>query len=99
MKKQIIFEADLDSIIFKDSESETGFYIMTKEVLQEKIEVTERYGRKESNVPDDYTVKVSPIRKVGSQDYNTDIYRPSTSELIDFPINRIEWMWIRLPNR
>ena len=99
MKKQIIFEADTDSIIFKDSECETGFYIMNQDVLQEKMKITEKFGRRESNVPDEYTIKVSPIRKVESQDYNTDIYRPSTSEFIDFPINRIEWMWIRLPNK
>ena len=96
MKKQIIFEADYSSIIFKDSESETDFYRMTEDVLKEKMKITEKYGRKESNVPDEFTIKVNPFRKVGSKNNFTDIYRPSDSELIDFPINKIEWMFIRI---
>lgn len=98
MKKQIIFEADIHSIIFKDSESETSFYRMTEDVLQEKMKITAKYGRKELNVPDEFKIKVSPLRKVASKDNFTDIYRPSDSELIDFPINRIEWMIIRIAN-
>jgi hypothetical protein len=97
MKKQIIFEADKDSIIFKDSEKEDAFYCMTQEVLREKMKIAEQFGRREINVPDEFTIKVSPIRKVESKDYFTDIYRPSTEEFIDFPINKIEWIWIRLP--
>lgn len=98
MKKQIIFEADSNSIIFKDSESETSFYRMTEDVLQKKMEITAKYGRRELNVPDEFTIKVSPLRKVESKDNFTDIYRPSDNELIDFPINRIEWMLIRITN-
>ncbi len=62
------------------------------------MEITAKYGRRELNVPDEFTIKVSPLRKVGSKDNFTDIYRPSENEIIDFPINRIEWMLIRIAN-
>lgn len=96
MKKQIIFEADPDSIIFKDSEREDTFYCMTQDFLIEKMKITEQFGRREINVPDEYTIKVSPILKVESKDFYTDIYKPKKDELIDFPINKIEWIWIRI---
>lgn len=102
MRKQIIFEADINSIIFKDSKSENDFYSMTEDELIKKMEITRKYGSNESNstkessVPDEYTIKVSPFLRVESKDDFTEIYRPSKSELIDFQINKIEWMFIRI---
>jgi hypothetical protein len=96
MKKRIQFEAERDAIIFKDSESESSFYCMSADVLEEKMNIVEKYDKKEANVPPEITIKVSPVRKVGSKDSITDIYKPSVSELIDFPVNRIEWIWIQL---
>ncbi|MHC1777542.1 MAG: hypothetical protein AB9834_19245 [Lentimicrobium sp.] len=97
MKKRVVFQASEDIIIFKDSKSDLKFYGMSKDVLEEKSAITEKFGRVEANVPDEYMIKVIPFILSESKDSNTDIYIPLLNTgLIDFPINRIEWMWIQL---
>jgi hypothetical protein len=96
MKKHIIFESEEDLVIFKDINSNSSFYAMTKDVLETKIEIAKRYGREEKNVPEEFTIKVCPVKFVRSKDSYTDIYIPYSKELIDFPINRIEWIYIQI---
>jgi len=94
MKKRILFEEIGELIVFKDSENDYHFYAMTKKVLEEKMKIAEKYDNKEANVPNEYKINVCPVKYVKAKDNYTDIYRPLSSEIIEFPINRIEWMWI-----
>ncbi|HQB77702.1 MAG TPA: hypothetical protein PLJ52_05100 [Tenuifilaceae bacterium] len=96
MKKRIIFEAPEDLIIFKDSQSEIECYAITRKVLEEKMKIVEKFGGKEIDVPDEYKIKVHPIRFFKHKDQYTDIYKPTLDEIVDFPINKIEWIWIQV---
>ena len=71
---------------------------MTKEVLKEKMLITERFEGDEKKVPEKYCIKVHPFRFSKVIDNYTDEYEIIKNEIIDFPINQIEWIWIQIIN-
>lgn len=95
MKKRIYFKAPKETIIFKDSKSENAFYGITESVLMEKIKIVKEFGDNEADVPDEYKIEVTPFQFVNHVNYFTDEYAP-TKNIVEFPINRIEWIYIHL---
>jgi len=85
-------------IVFKDLQSDSNFYAMTPEVLEEKIRIVRMHGTNyEREVPDNITIKVCPIIFSGKTDkHGNKLYVAQEKTLIDFPINRIEWIFIRM---
>jgi hypothetical protein len=96
MKKNFIFE-DVDNLdVFKNSESETDFYGMNREALNEKIEIIRKYNNVKASIPNEFTIKACHIRFAGSKNPYTDIYRPVHEEIVDFPVKRIEGVWMQV---
>ncbi len=90
MEKRILFDNTEDLTVFADSESETDYYAMSKEMLEKAKRITRKFGGKEKNVPKKYKVNACPMIFLKEEDAKTDVYVPSLTNLIDFPINRIE---------
>lgn len=101
MKKNFIFEDVDDLDVFKDSESDTDFYGMTREALTEKIQISRKYNNVKASIPNEITIKACRIRFVGSKNPLTDIYKPVRDEIVYFPVNRIEGVWMQVidPNK
>jgi hypothetical protein len=96
MKRRILFKSPDDIIIFKDSQNESVFYGMTKEVLIDKMRIVSKYGTYEKEVPDEEEILVYPVKFVKQIDDHSDEYAPEMEKQVKFPINRIEWLWIQV---
>jgi hypothetical protein len=98
MRNRKIFKTDDKSYIFEDRDNPNSFYCMDYETLQQEIKIISEFENKEENVPDDSFIYVFPIHNTGEIDHFCDVYEISSNELIKFPINRINWIWLQIIN-
>ena len=96
MKNRKLFKTDKKSFIFEDSDSPETFLCMDQENLHEVNKIAEQYNNNEEEVPDKYIIKAFPIQHTGEKENFCDVYEISSGEAIDFPINRIKWMWLQI---
>lgn len=98
MKKiKVILTDPKDYLFFEDREFPNRFYAMLKSDVKAKNKIMFKFGRKEEDVPDKYTIKAFILEKVGEENSNTDKIDIVQKEPIDFPINKIKWNLIKYP--
>lgn len=96
MNKRIwLLPSSDEYVAFVDFQNENNLYCMTRDMLKEKQQKMHHYDREEE-VPSEFTIKAFPMVKVSEKDSFTDNYDIELKTPIDFPINRIKWIFIQL---
>lgn len=92
-----VFNVKGDYAIFTDKENEDLlFYCMSGEVVNEKFKICQQLDCDEEDVPDEYTLKVYKVEKVDTDVNNNEVYDRIPERIVDFPINRIKWLFLRI---
>lgn len=94
MRKLFIVKGDYP--IFTDSQNEDRFYCMTNKTVEEKNKVLEKYDCYEEDIPPSYTIKAYRVEKAGTNEENIDLYDRIPEAIVDFPIYRIKWIFLKL---
>jgi hypothetical protein len=96
--KTNFFIPDIDKFVFvADSQNKDNFYAIPVEENEKQRTIARNYDAIEK-VPDDFTVKVYRMGLVDNTDPQYLKYDIIDSEPIDFPINRIHWLFIKIIN-
>jgi hypothetical protein len=91
--KQNIF-TELGSMgVFRDKNNLDDYYTMPIESANLKRDLELEFKGKA--IPDSCTIKVYPIFKSGEDD-NSIYYKPDTTKLVEFSINRIDGLWLKM---
>jgi hypothetical protein len=93
--KNKILNVPEDYAVFPDIRDEEKVYALSKEMIEFKNRVISQFGITESDVPDGQFVQAKIIGKV-NEDHTTETFEIISEQLIDFPINKIKCVWIRL---
>jgi len=92
--KQIFFE-DIDDLgVFRDLINPKAFYGMPNESANMKRTIEQLFINQ--IIPDEKTIKVYQILYEGERDNYSQTYQTDRTKMIDFSINRIEGIPIRL---
>ena len=90
-------DGNTDLIVFKDSKSD-DYYCMTREESDNKEVAHLQLNRHKTPIPDNLVVKARPFIFESVRDEKMDNYKPAEVDPFDFPINKIEWVWMRGTN-
>lgn len=93
--KNKILNVPNDYKVFIDVRDEEKVYAISKEMIEFENRVISQFGITESDVPDGHFVQAKIVGKV-NEDHTTETFDIISEQLIDFPINKIKWVWIRL---
>lgn len=85
-----------DYTVFSDLDNEADYYCMTKKTLEECNKITAKFGFRETEVPDGYNIKAYRVGRIGEKNEQTNYYDIISNQLIDFPINKIKWVVVRV---
>lgn len=79
-----------------DIDNDDDMYAILKSDIQNKTDIVLKHGNSEADVPDNETVKAIKLDKIGEGGTNEDIVDIVNPNPIDFQINKIKWVWIKL---
>lgn len=97
MKNRYILTSLDDYVVFTDVNDREVLCAITKEEQKRKMEIVRKYGYKDEDVPDEHTVKAYRMGMIENNDPYHDKYDIIDKvNTIDFPINKIYWVWIQL---
>jgi hypothetical protein len=98
MEKIRLLPSTKDFVFFVDIRDKSQMYAITLEENQKELKIKENYDFQEKNVPDEFFVNAYKVEKVGEVNSSFDEYDIINYETIKFPINKIEWVFIRVTN-
>ncbi len=90
----MFFDVNPKQGIFRDSENTSNYYVMGQESWDRYCQLSREFNGRYS-VPDEYLVKINPVKYSGPKNELVDVYKPSVDEVIDFQVKRVEFVPIR----